>query len=254
MVASAKKGRAGARGIADHDGHGRRDHGAGEHAEPGRDAEVLRQQRGGVAADAVEHGVAQRQLAGVAAHDVPGHRQGREHEQQHEQVGPERRAQRQRRSMASIRISRHSPWGCVDRGTCFSPCRSVHSVPTPNRPVGRRTRISRKIPKYDLLEVGRDVVAGQRVDDADDHRTGHGAVQAAQPAQHHDDEGRQHEVRAHGREHRVLRRQQARGDADEGRAQAERNGVDVVHVHAHQRGGVAVLGHGAARGPGRCGA
>ena len=80
------------RGVADQDGDRRRNRGARQHAEPRGNAEVLRQQRGGVAADAVEHSMAQGELAGVAAHDVPGHRQGREHEQQDEEIGPERRA------------------------------------------------------------------------------------------------------------------------------------------------------------------
>ncbi|KAG1241284.1 hypothetical protein G6F68_016856 [Rhizopus microsporus] len=80
------------RGIADQDGDAGRDGRAGQHAEPRRNAEVLRQQCGRVAADAVEDGVAQRQLARVATHDVPRDGQGRKNEQQDEKVGPEGRA------------------------------------------------------------------------------------------------------------------------------------------------------------------
>ncbi|KGQ02229.1 hypothetical protein BBAD15_g12562 [Beauveria bassiana D1-5] len=207
------------RGIADDDGHDGRDGRARQHAEPRRDAEVLRQQGGGVAADAVEHRVAQRQLAGVAADDVPRHRQRGEDEQQDEQVGPERRAR--------------------DDG------HDEHDDQQNQADAGRtQDKDQEEDPEIDdLFEVGGDVVAGQRIDDADDHGPGHRAVQAAQAAQHHDHEGGQHEVRAHRREHRILRRQEARGDADEGGAQAEGDGVDVVDVHAHQRRGVAVLRH-----------
>src|SRR5690606_6055366 len=54
----------------------------------------------------------------------------------------------------------------------------------------------------DLLEVWRDVIAGQAVDDADDHGAEKGAVHAAHAAEHDDDEGGQHEIGADGRRHR----------------------------------------------------
>ena len=60
------------------------DHRARQHAEPGGDAGSRRQQHGDVGADAEEGLVAERDLPGVAADDVPGeaHRRPQEHERE----------------------------------------------------------------------------------------------------------------------------------------------------------------------------
>ena len=88
------------------------------HAEPWRQAEMLEEQRRSVTADAVIGGMAERQLAGIAAQDVPGSRERAEHADGDEHVhyergagdgrdGEKQRKRRQRAINPRLRQARH---------------------------------------------------------------------------------------------------------------------------------------------------
>ena len=122
--------------------------GAGEHADPGRQAHADDQQRRGVAADAVEHRMAERELAGEAADDVPGRGQRSEHADLHRQVVDEGRTERERHGQDRQQGQR------TDVGAWMGQVRKQHRGlayseprPRPNSPVGRTTRMTRKITK-----------------------------------------------------------------------------------------------------------
>ena len=98
------------------------------------------------------------------------------------------------------------------------------------------------------LPVGRrDVVAAERLHDADADAAEQRALDAAHAAEHDDHEGDQHEVEPDGRKHREQRHHHAGGEPDQRGAAGEGDEEDARHRDAHELRRLAVLHGGADR-------
>src|SRR5690606_12971507 len=218
--------------VTDDHGDQAGNNGACEHADPRRNAEVLGEQRGGVAAYPVEDSVAERQLPRVAAYDVPGDGQGREYEQQDKEIGPEGTAHDHRnqehdghQDQADIGLRATE---IRKQGALLLFCaKAKQAVRTHDKYQQENAEVN------DFFQVGRDVVASQCVDNADDHGAGDRAIKAAHAAKHHDDKCGQDKVSAYCRENRVLGREQAGRNADKSRSKSEGDDIHVLDVDAH---------------------
>ena len=220
-------------GRADDGGEGRAD----QHPEPGRQREMLHQQRRRVGADAVEHRVAEGELPTEAADDVPRARQRGVDADDDEDVGDERGAARDRhdqqegeRQSGDVGAGLRQPpqarsagprgrgrgLGVDGLGGAERLEVRLHRAITPTRARAEQPRRAHDQDDEeqdevdDLLQVGPDVVAAQPLHDADDHRADHGAVEAAHPAQHDHDEGGEHEIGPDRRERRIDGREERR--------------------------------------------
>ena len=240
-----------------------RDERAGDEPEPRGEPPAEVQPRGHVGAHGEEDAVAERELAAEAGDDVPGDREAGEEIRVDEDVQPEAVAGEDRERQDGEREpadeQQHRP---VERGNAAralqvvppAPPRSacsrkpISSAPTwPKSPVGRTTSTARKTRnQIALLELRIDVVAGERLHDADDHPAEVRAGDAAEPAEHHDRERREDEVAAIWatacRSARSGRRP-ARRAPRRCRGHHER----ALDVDAHQPRGLAVLRHRADR-------
>src|SRR5207249_2940173 len=128
--------------VADHAPHDGRQSAAREHAEPGRQARVDGEERGGVGADADEPRVADRVLAGEAADQVPGGAQVGEEHHPDEHLDPvlavAEEAPRQQRH-----DEREEDGGAAEPAPDPAPP-VAHRRATPSRPDGRARRIATK--------------------------------------------------------------------------------------------------------------
>src|SRR5213592_3639995 len=125
------------REVADHPAGDDREHDPEEESEPRALLETRRHQGGGVGADAEEGGVAERDLARIAARHVPGGRERPTHEDQDQAVQDERIAHDQRQEGGDAEERQRGPAPGRKRSH-HTP--SVSAPRWPKSPAGRKTR------------------------------------------------------------------------------------------------------------------
>ena len=114
----------------------------------------------------------------------------------------------------------------------------------PNSPCGRTSSTSHHDDERDrVLERVRDVARGERLGEADEEARRDRAADVAEAARDDRREGLERQQRADVREDVEERRHEDGGRAGERRGEGERREGHALHVDAHHRAGLAVLGH-----------
>src|SRR5260370_10462537 len=124
---------------ADRQARQHRHHAAGDHPDPGRDAEIDLQDGRGVGAEAEIGGVPERQLLGVAAHQVPGDAEEREQQDADEDVDRKRAFDDQRQG------DEHNCARRERQQSLRSQSQNRHRALPPPRPVGLNASVSSSI-------------------------------------------------------------------------------------------------------------